>query len=63
MVEIAGERIDGLVQTYGDHPTGALIALFGGTGWLEVAVVNGDASQQLSAGSGTTVWVRRKETE
>ncbi len=62
-VEVAGERIDGLARTYGDNPTGALVALIGGTGWLEVAVVNGDASQQLSAGSGTTVWVRRKETE
>ena len=59
-VEVAGDRIDGLGRTYGDRPTGTLVALVGGTGWLEVAVVNGDAAQQLSAGSGTTVWVRRK---
>ena len=59
-VEIAGARIDGLTFTYGDSPTGALVALIGGTGWLEVAVVNGDAGRQLSAGPGTTVWVRKE---
>lgn len=58
-VEVAGERIEGLGRTYAESPTGALVALVGGTGWLEVAVVNGDAAQQLSAGSGTTVWVRK----
>ena len=58
-IEIAGQHIAGLTLTYGDGPTGALIALIGGTGWLEVAVVNGDAGQQLSAGPGTTIWARR----
>jgi S-adenosyl-L-methionine hydrolase (adenosine-forming) len=58
-VEIAGQLIDGLDRTYGDHPTGSLIALSGSTGWVEVAVVNGDAARQLSAGPGTTVWIRK----
>ncbi len=58
-VEIAGERITRLSRTYGDHSTGSLIALIGSNGWLEVAVVNGDAGQQLSAGPGTPVRVRR----
>ncbi|MCA1686604.1 MAG: SAM-dependent chlorinase/fluorinase [Planctomycetia bacterium] len=58
-VEIAGERIVGLSRTYGDNPTGDLVALIGGTGWVEVAVVNGDAARQISAGPGTTVWVRK----
>jgi S-adenosylmethionine hydrolase len=58
-VEISGERLRGLSRTYGDNPTGVLIALIGSTGWLEVAVVNGDAAQHLSAGPGTTVWVRK----
>jgi len=58
-VEISGERIAGLSRTYGDHPTGALIALFGSTGWLEIAVVNGDAAHQLGAGPGATVRVRK----
>lgn len=60
VVEVAGAKVVGLGRTYGDHPTGSLIALPGSTGWVEVAVVNGDAARHLSAGPGTTVWVRRK---
>jgi len=58
-VEIADTPIKGLVRTYGDRPTGTLIALIGSGGWLEVAVVNGDAARQLTVGPGTTVWVKR----
>lgn len=58
-VEIAGARIAGLSRTYGDQPTGSLVALAGSSGWIEVAVVNGDAARQLTAGAGTTVWFRR----
>ena len=58
-IELAGDHIVGLDRTYGEHPTGALIALIGSTGWVEIAVVNGDAARQLSAGPGTTVWIRR----
>jgi len=58
-VEISGERIEGLDRTYGDHPTGTLIALAGSNGWIEIAVASGDACRQLAAGPGTTVWVRR----
>ncbi len=59
VIEIAGERIEGILRTYGDRPTGTLIALIGSSGWVEVAVVNGDAARQLTAGAGTTVWLRR----
>jgi len=58
-IEIAGERIAGLSRTYGDHPPGTLVALIGSSRWLEIAVVNGDAARQLSAGPGTTVKFRR----
>jgi S-adenosyl-L-methionine hydrolase (adenosine-forming) len=58
-VEIAGERIRGIVRTYGDRPTGTLIALLGSSGWVEIAVVNGDAGRFLTAGAGTTVRLRR----
>ena len=58
-IEIAGERIVGVLRTYGERPTGSLIALVGSSGWVEVAVVNGDAARQLTAGAGTTVWFRR----
>jgi S-adenosyl-L-methionine hydrolase (adenosine-forming) len=59
VIEIAGERIEGIVRTYGDRLSGTLIALIGSSGWVEVAVVNGDAARQLTAGAGTTVWCRR----
>jgi S-adenosylmethionine hydrolase len=58
--EVAGQVIDGLRRTYGEELPGTLVALRGGTGWIEVAVVNGDAARRLSAGPGTTVRVRRK---
>jgi hypothetical protein len=58
-VEIAGERIHGLVRTYSERPPGELVALVGSSGWVEVAVVNGDAARQLGAGSGTTVWIHQ----
>jgi S-adenosylmethionine hydrolase len=58
-IEIAGERVQGIAKTYGDRPTGTLIALVGSSGWLEIAVVNGDAARHLTAGAGTTVRFRR----
>jgi S-adenosylmethionine hydrolase len=60
LVEIAGERIEGVSRTYGERQPGTLVALVGSTGWVEVAVVNGDAARQLTAGAGTTVWFRRR---
>lgn len=59
-IEIAGARIDGFCRTYGARPPGTLVSLVGSSGWIEVAVVNGDAARQLTAGPGTTVWFRRK---
>jgi S-adenosylmethionine hydrolase len=59
-IEIAGERIVGIGRTYGERPAGSLIALLGSSGWVEVAVVNGDAARLLTAGAGTTVRIRRR---
>jgi S-adenosylmethionine hydrolase len=59
IVEIAGERIEGIRNTYGERPSGTLVAVVGSSGWLEVAVVNGDAARHLTAGAGTTVRIRR----
>jgi S-adenosylmethionine hydrolase len=58
-IEIAGATIRGLRATYGEQPTGTLIALAGSTGWIEVAVVNGDAARHLMVGPGTTVLFRK----
>ncbi len=60
VVEIKDVRIEGISRTYGDRSPGDLIALAGSSGWIEVAVVNGDAGRQLSAGPGTTVLFRKK---
>ncbi|WP_250846824.1 SAM hydrolase/SAM-dependent halogenase family protein [Aquisphaera insulae] len=62
VVEIAGHRIEGLSRTYGDQPSGSLIALVGSSGWVEIAIVNGDAGRHLTAGAGTTVWVRQSKS-
>ncbi|RUL88349.1 SAM hydrolase/SAM-dependent halogenase family protein [Tautonia sociabilis] len=59
-VEIGDHRIDGLTRTYGLHAPGTLVSLVGSSGWLEVSLVNGDASRFLNCGPGTTVWFRRK---
>jgi S-adenosylmethionine hydrolase len=60
VIEIAGERIEGILKAYGERPPGTLMALVGSSGWVEIAVVNGDAARQLTAGAGTTVWFRRR---
>lgn len=60
IAEIAGQRIEGIARTYQDRAAGSLIALIGSGGWIEAAVVNGDAGRQLSAGPGATVWLRPK---
>ncbi|MEO6811822.1 MAG: SAM-dependent chlorinase/fluorinase [Isosphaeraceae bacterium] len=58
-IEVAGTRVVGLHRTYGDQPPGSLVALSGSSGWIEIAVVNGDAARHLTAGPGTTVWFRK----
>tara|TARA_B100000315_G_scaffold217776_1_gene218611 strand:- start:234 stop:1007 length:774 start_codon:yes stop_codon:yes gene_type:complete len=59
-VEVRGRRIAGLVQTFGQGapgPAGALLALVGSHGYLEVAVRNGSAALTLGAGAGEPVRV------
>ena len=48
-----------LVRTYGEAAPGALVALFGSTDYLELAVVGGSAAETLGAGVGTDVHVVR----
>ncbi len=57
VVHIAGAKIDGLVRTFGERPTGELIALFGSDGDLILAVVNGNAASRLGASVGDRVEV------
>lgn len=48
-VDLGGSQITGLVSTFGERETGDLVALFGSTGNLIVAVVNGNAAVRLGA--------------
>ena len=56
-VEVGGERIDGMVNTFGERPVGALIALLGSTGNLVVSIVNGSAAAQINARVGSVIEV------
>jgi len=46
-----------LVRTYGDVPEGALLALVGSCGELEISVRNGSAQAHLGLREGDPVWV------
>ena len=60
-IEIAGERIVGILAHIRREAAGnAGQPWSAAPGWVEVAVVNGDAGRQLTAGAGTTVWLRRR---
>ena len=60
-LEIADKKVVGLVSSYAERPGGSLVALVGSSGWVEIAVVNGDAGRVLAVGTGTTVWLRRRK--
>ena len=52
------QRIDGISRFYGEKQTGELLALFGSSGRLEIAIRDGHAGQILAAWSGDAVVVR-----
>jgi S-adenosylmethionine hydrolase len=56
-VELDGRALP-VVTTYGDAPSGALVALVGSTGRLEIAVNGGSAAQRTGAGVGRVVVFR-----
>ena len=58
VVSIAGQSISGLSRTFHDPPGGGLRALLGSHGRLEVALVDGNASAALGAGSGAKIALR-----
>jgi S-adenosylmethionine hydrolase len=57
IVRVGGRDIGPLVGTYGDVEAGALCALIGSSGYLEVAINAGAASVRLAAGRGTPILV------
>jgi hypothetical protein len=58
-VRIGGITLDGLVHTFGDGKPGDLIALFGSTGNLIIAEVNGNAANRLHIRVGAAVTVEK----
>jgi len=57
-VEIAGERLTGIRRIYGRVGVGQLVALVGSHGFLEVALRQGSAAEQLGARAGDAVLLR-----
>ena len=57
-VEVAGRSVGPLQRTYSDVASGALLALVGSSGLVEIAVRDGSAARELSAGRGTPVLLR-----
>jgi hypothetical protein len=58
IVELGTQRIKGISRFYGEKSTGELLALFGSSGRLEIAVCQGHAGEILAAWSGDPVTVR-----
>jgi S-adenosylmethionine hydrolase len=57
-VQLGEHELKGIFSTYGDRPQGALTALVGSSGRLELAVVGGSAAKTLGVGVGHPVAVR-----
>jgi hypothetical protein len=49
IVQIKDVTIRGLSQTFGEQPSGSLVALINSEGFLEIAEVNGSAARHLNA--------------
>jgi S-adenosylmethionine hydrolase len=56
-VRIKGGAAMGILDTYGDAPKGASLAIFGSFNLLEIAIRNGNAAAKFAAGPGTPVSV------
>jgi S-adenosylmethionine hydrolase len=57
-VRCGGRQIPGIIDTYAQQSPGAVVALFGSSGRLEIAVVNGSAAEQLPVEIGDAVLVK-----
>ena len=56
-VDVGTRTIHGLTRSYGDAPMGAIVAIMGSSGRLEIAQVGGDAADRLGLGEGDGVRV------
>lgn len=60
-VDVFDRHIDGIGTSYGDAPIGALVAVMGSSGRLEIAEVGGSATHRFGIGVGDAISVRRRE--
>ena len=58
-MRILDRHVVGLSRSYGDAAVGALVAILGSSGRLEVAQVGGDIADRIGIGVGDAIWVRR----
>lgn len=58
LVEIGQSRLSDIVRCYADRVAGDSVALFGSSGRLEIAIVNGSAARQMQVLPGEPVIVR-----
>ncbi len=56
-IRLCGVNIHGMVRTFGERPSGELVALYGSNGNLIASVVNGNAVRRLNARLGDSVEV------
>jgi S-adenosylmethionine hydrolase len=59
-VTLNGVTIEGLVSTFGERPSGDLIALYSSTDYLIVSVVNGNGAERVKAQVGDKIEVTRR---
>lgn len=57
-VEVGQTSLSDIVRCYADRPEGESVALFGSSGRLEIAIVNGSAARQMQIPPGEPVIVR-----
>ena len=57
LIRIRGHEIDGIIDSYGHHDAGDLVALVNSDYHIEIAIVNGSAARMLDASVGDVVEV------
>ena len=63
-VQIAGREVSGPAESYAQVGEGELLALFGSSGYLEIAARNGNAAAALQSSPGTplvAIALKRKD--
>lgn len=55
VLQFRGAHVEHIVNTYAEAPVGEVIALFGSTGYLELAINGGNAQHRFNASVGETI--------